>query len=147
MVNCKMLDYELFKKSFLFYSKRSHDPIELVMTLTSAMEGRNLDLPDIDGKSPLHYAADKGATVCCIHLLQQGADINRTDLLGNTPLALAIKQKHERYSKYNFSYVIFIGHLARLGSFWVILSTSKDYSGPFILTISNLPSSTLKSPL
>ena len=46
------------------------DPIELCSVLTDAMDNKELDSRDEKGRSPLHLAAMRGATICCIHLLQ-----------------------------------------------------------------------------
>ena len=46
------------------------DPIELLTVLVEAMNGEQLDTQDVDGFTPLHHAAMRGATICCVHLLQ-----------------------------------------------------------------------------
>ena len=73
----------------------SIDPIEACSMLVEAMKGKNVDLKDEYGSTPLHYAAYRGATVSCLFLLQNGADINAVDDRGNTPLAYAVYGKHE----------------------------------------------------
>jgi hypothetical protein len=73
------------------------DPIELCSTITSAIgESNGIDAVDEFGQTPLHRAALRGATVCCMHLIQRGADINRQDDNGNTPLGMTVFEKHER---------------------------------------------------
>lgn len=52
------------------------DPIELCSVLTSAMKGEHIDDGDRNIQSALHLAAQRGATICCVHLLQQ---VNRID--------------------------------------------------------------------
>ncbi len=67
--------------------------------LVSKMKGGggefNFDVADAFGRTPLHYAALRGATVCCLLLLRHGADIDAEDADGNTPLALAVLGQHE----------------------------------------------------
>ena len=46
------------------------DPIELLSLVTAAMEDQRIDEVDAYGNAPLHLAAMRGATICCIHLLQ-----------------------------------------------------------------------------
>ncbi|XP_064602038.1 poly [ADP-ribose] polymerase tankyrase-like isoform X2 [Liolophura sinensis] len=71
------------------------DPVELTSVLTSAMHGRQLDERDSQGQTALHRAAIRGAAICCMHLLQRKADINLKDKDGNTPLSLAVLNKHD----------------------------------------------------
>lgn len=46
------------------------DPIDLCSVLTEAMGDKELDAVDDLGRTPLHMAAMRGATICSIHLLQ-----------------------------------------------------------------------------
>ena len=46
------------------------DPIELCSVLTDNMKNKELDVQDENGQTPLHLAAKRGATICCVHLLQ-----------------------------------------------------------------------------
>ena len=46
------------------------DPIELCSVLTDSMRNRELDVQDENGQTPLHLASMRGATICCVHLLQ-----------------------------------------------------------------------------
>jgi hypothetical protein len=48
------------------------DPIELLSLLTAHMNDQKVDEPDAKGETPLHLAAARGATICCLHLLQVG---------------------------------------------------------------------------
>ena len=48
------------------------DPIEVCSMLVEAMKGKNIDKPDDLGRSPLHYAANCGATISCLLLLNKG---------------------------------------------------------------------------
>lgn len=72
------------------------DPIELTALLTAGMSGEEVDTADVFGRTPLHEAASRGAMICCMHLVQRGANINRQDSDGNTPLSLAVKEGHNR---------------------------------------------------
>jgi len=69
------------------------DPIETISSLC-AIDGILLDEPDVFGKAPLHYAALRGATISSLYLLQRGADIERADVDGNTPLGLCVLALH-----------------------------------------------------
>ncbi|XP_078592750.1 poly [ADP-ribose] polymerase tankyrase-like isoform X2 [Branchiostoma floridae x Branchiostoma japonicum] len=75
-------------------NKTAIDPIEVTTTLTVAMNGRGIDTADKFGQTPLHRAALRGATICCLHLVEKGADIDKKDMEGNSPLSLAIKGGH-----------------------------------------------------
>ena len=55
---------------------------------------------DLRGKTPLHYAALYGAHHCAIFLIQQGAEIDKSDLDHTTPLDLAIQRRHLRLVRY-----------------------------------------------
>ena len=46
------------------------DPVEVFSLFCTAMDGKSLDEVDVDGKSPLHYAASVGAVVSCMLLIQ-----------------------------------------------------------------------------
>jgi ankyrin repeat protein len=84
------------------HTDHSHmDPIDLV-ELLEPIEDMPAEVPDttpavlIDnfGSTPLHYAAQRGATISCMHLLRS-MDMNPTDDNGNTPLGLAVLYGHE----------------------------------------------------
>ena len=77
------------------------DPIELTTLLTSGMTGEQVDTADAAGRTPLHEAARRGAMICCMHLVERGANINRQDSDCNTPLSLAVKSGHNRYEDVN----------------------------------------------
>ncbi|KAI8784708.1 poly [ADP-ribose] polymerase tankyrase [Biomphalaria glabrata] len=74
----------------LALQKTGVDPIELCSLLTSSMRDQRVDEPDEKKCTPLLYAASSGSTICCMHLLQRGANIEAKDYRGNTPLNLAI---------------------------------------------------------
>ena len=50
----------------------STDPIQIASFLVEAMDHKAIDQRDIYGCSSLHYAAQRGATVCALLLLQKG---------------------------------------------------------------------------
>ncbi|CAL1535690.1 unnamed protein product [Lymnaea stagnalis] len=74
----------------LALKKSGVDPIELCSLLTSVMRDQKVDEPDEQKFTPLLYAASSGATICCMHLLQRGANIEAKEYRGNTPLNMAI---------------------------------------------------------
>ena len=106
--------------------KTAIDPIEICTTLTTALRGNGLVRKDNLGRTPLHWAAYRGAGTCCMHLiqvgrwirsvllpkwflsnalfldwlylfvLQKGIDVDAVDDLGNTPIAYAAMNGHER---------------------------------------------------
>lgn len=78
-------------------AETSRDPIELVSDMC-ALDGLVVDHVDKYGWSPLHYAARCGAIISTRYLLQRGADINRPNGDGNTPLQLALLGRHVNYS-------------------------------------------------
>ncbi|XP_078315747.1 poly [ADP-ribose] polymerase tankyrase-like isoform X2 [Crassostrea virginica] len=84
-----------FDKVGKFGQSSACDPIELCSTLTGAMRGERVDEVDKNDQSALHLAAQRGATICCVHLLQKNVEINRKDINGNTPLSLAVGKAHD----------------------------------------------------
>ena len=74
------------------------DPIELVALLnpsdSTTIQQPSADVADNFGSTPLHYAAQRGATISCMHLLK-AVNINPVDNNDNTPLGLAVLYKHE----------------------------------------------------
>ena len=73
------------------------DPVESYSIFASAMKYQQLDVIDVYGRSSLHYAACRGATVCCMLLVQKGCDVNRKDKEENMPLSLCVRYHHDRY--------------------------------------------------
>lgn len=61
--------------------------------------GRDPDLVESKGFTPLHIAAAKGSRECVLLLLKYGADVNKKDEDGHTPLWEAIAGKHRSIAK------------------------------------------------
>ena len=59
-----------FSKSGRNEVTKQMDPVESYSIFSSAMKNQQLDVIDDFGRSPLHYAACRGATVCCMLLVQ-----------------------------------------------------------------------------
>ena len=51
---------------------------------------KHLAVVDRTGNTLLHYACMAGATICAMSLIQSGSDVTRTNLIGNTPFAMAL---------------------------------------------------------
>jgi len=59
------------------------------------VEGDGVDVnADLDGRKPLHYAADFGHSLVVDFLIAQGAEINAKDKHDITPLLAAIFEGH-----------------------------------------------------
>jgi len=56
--------------------------------------GIELDVADKWLKTPLHYACQRGASVCAVYLLNRHVDHEKKDIYGNTPLGIALQQGH-----------------------------------------------------
>jgi len=69
------------------------DPVETVTSLCG-QKGCNVTIADQWGSTPLHYAAQRGAHICALTLINNGAAIDAKDEDGNTPLAIALKCGH-----------------------------------------------------
>ena len=67
------------------------DPVDLLNLILENVAV--VDQLDSMNRTPLHYAAAAGATFCCLRLMARGADINATDVNGDTPLSLAVRLK------------------------------------------------------
>lgn len=86
--------------AFVKFGKRADsskiDPIEVVSLLTGAMKNMHLDAVDKFKQTPLHCAAFRGATICCMRLAKgKMSNVNSVDANGNTALSLAILGGHE----------------------------------------------------
>lgn len=69
------------------------DPIKSVSAYCGNSDVQ-IDIPDFWGKTPLHYAAQVAATICSLELIAKGADLEREDRYGNTPLGITIMNNH-----------------------------------------------------
>ena len=68
-----MLSWRCFSKTGLNEVTNQMDPVESYSIFATAMKYQQLDIPDKFGRTPLHYAACRGATVCCMLLTQVNA--------------------------------------------------------------------------
>ncbi|XP_076462850.1 uncharacterized protein LOC143295161 [Babylonia areolata] len=71
------------------------DPVDLCKLLVKSMKAADLNIADNAGRTPLHYAARRGASICCMYLMQKGVDPNVKDKDGNTPLSFAVMAEHD----------------------------------------------------
>ena len=72
------------------------DPIETVSSLC-AKSHLEIEVPDKWLKTPLHYAAQRSATISSLYIVQRGAQLESKDIYGNTPLGIALKKNHFNY--------------------------------------------------
>ena len=80
----------------LAFSKETDDPMELLALLTQGTINQELlNKGDKNGNTALHIACSVGSMASILHLHSIGATINLKNGDGNTPLSLAIKNKHE----------------------------------------------------
>ncbi|KAL4118454.1 hypothetical protein PRIC2_010779 [Phytophthora ramorum] len=66
----------------------------LIKLLADRDELNIVNVPDIDGRTALHYAASKGSLELVELLVQHGAAVNAADYHGDTPTNLAIMECH-----------------------------------------------------
>jgi ankyrin repeat protein len=57
--------------------------------------GANINAPCYNGFSPLHRASFLGLLSICKILLDYGADVNITNIYGDTPINLATNEGHK----------------------------------------------------
>ena len=48
-------------------------------------------------KTPLHYAAQRSATISSLYILGRGADLQKKDIYNNSPLGIALSRGHFNY--------------------------------------------------
>jgi ankyrin repeat protein len=63
--------------------------------ITLLDDGMRLDSLDLQGQTPLMWAALNGEIKIATHLLKAGADVNATDWWGRTALAYALSYNHK----------------------------------------------------
>ena len=73
----------------------SHYPIPHSYGFTVTHAGALVNARDHRKRTPLHVAAEEGEEGVIAVLLEKKADVNVTDLDGNTPLDLAAKKQHK----------------------------------------------------
>ena len=87
---------------YAFVKLRDHknsgaiDPIETVSSLC-AKPNLEIEVPDKWLKTPLHYAAQRSATISSLYIIQRGAQLESKDIYGNTALGIALKKNHFNY--------------------------------------------------
>lgn len=69
------------------------DPFESVSSLCGSNE-TDVNIKDKFGRTPLHYACQRGSVISGRYLIKRGAHIDVTDQNGNTPLGIAFLTKH-----------------------------------------------------
>ncbi len=72
------------------------DPIETVSSLCGC-KGLEIDVPDKWGKTPLHYASQRGASICAMYINARGATLSSKDIYGNVPLGVGLQNSHFNY--------------------------------------------------
>ncbi len=77
-------------------SSQQIDPIETVSSLCGC-KGLEIDVPDKWLKTPLHYASQRGASICAMYIIQRGAKLEGKDIYGNTPLGVGLMYQHFNY--------------------------------------------------
>ena len=85
-----------FVKMKDWQNSRQIDPIETVSSLC-ALKNLEIEVADKWHKTPLHYAAQRSATISSLYILQRGAQLESKDIYGNTPLAIALLKNHFNY--------------------------------------------------
>lgn len=68
--------------------------------LQALEQGVPVDLRDSQGRTPLHWAVDRGHMKVVEHLLSRGADVNAKDMEGQTTLHYATMCEREGIAKY-----------------------------------------------
>ncbi|KAJ9048620.1 hypothetical protein DSO57_1033133 [Entomophthora muscae] len=78
------------------------DPIDLI-TFFLGDASLNINVVDLFGRTPFHYAARVGAFTCTKHLLDKGANLDPLDHDGLTPFHLSLLHGHVDYSTVLFN--------------------------------------------
>jgi len=56
-----------------------------------------IDVADKWLKTPLHYAAQRGASISTLYILNRGANLESKDIYGNTALGIGLLRRHFNY--------------------------------------------------
>lgn len=73
------------------------DPVETVSSLFG-QPGLEIEVADKWLKTPLHYAAQRGATICTLYMIQNGAALESKDIYNNTALNISLLRRHFNYA-------------------------------------------------
>jgi hypothetical protein len=60
--------------------------------------GLEIEVADRWLKTPLHYAAQRGAAICTLYMIQRGAALESKDIYNNTALNISLLRKHFNYA-------------------------------------------------
>ena len=63
-----------------------------------AIKAININILDKHQRTPLHWAAKRGATICSLYLIERGAELDKEDYDNNTPLGIGVKYGHFDYA-------------------------------------------------
>lgn len=72
------------------------DPIETVSSFCG-VPGLEIDVADNWKRTPLHYASQRGASICSMYLIKRNANKEAVDIYGNTPLGVALLSHHHNF--------------------------------------------------
>ncbi|KAL0085941.1 ankyrin repeat-containing domain protein [Phycomyces blakesleeanus] len=73
------------------------DPVDIIKFICTS-ENTEYDVPDVFGRTALHYAACTGSFSCTSFLLKKNVNVNAADNDGNGPLQLSLGYGHVDYS-------------------------------------------------
>jgi hypothetical protein len=63
-----------------------------------AIKNININIVDKHQRTPLHWAAKQGATICSLYMIERGAGLDKEDYDNNTPLGIGVKSGHFDYA-------------------------------------------------
>eukprot|EP00795_Rhopilema_esculentum_P008747 gene8747-14770_t len=101
------------------------DPISIVRLICDHAETKSvhtsvLSHKDNRQRTVMHYAALRGASISCLHMLKHGALANGVDEDGNTPVALALRSGHHGCA------MILLQHSSKLSTWDVITPVTEE---------------------